>query len=160
MALRSIYRQSFALEFQKVLVPEVLSAKLSHPVADMHAEGFDWCCAYIDAFVQCLLQLPALNMLLDLDTFLSTVHFTAICCAAPAVNPNLILPDQVQSHVRSGNMSDKSRSWFTSLQDAALVLTLLLALALLLTSCCEVSWFFLHSRNSSSFKQSSLYQQL
>jgi hypothetical protein len=41
VALRSIYRQSFALEFQKVLVPEVLSAKLSHPVADMHAEGFD-----------------------------------------------------------------------------------------------------------------------
>jgi hypothetical protein len=101
-----------------------------------------------------------LNMLLDLDTFLSTVHFTAICCAAPAVNPNLILPDQVQSHVKSGNMWDKSRSCFTSLQDAALVLTLLFSLALLLTSCCEVSWFSLHSRNSSSFKQSSLYQQL
>jgi hypothetical protein len=29
----------FALEFQKMLVPEVLSAKLNHPVADMHTEG-------------------------------------------------------------------------------------------------------------------------
>ncbi len=114
MALGSIHRQSFALEFQKVLVPEVLSSKLSHPVADMHTEG---ALQILTDFVHTLillfsafLQLPALNMLLDLDTFLSTAHFTAICCAAPAINPTLILLDQVQSHVRSGNMWDKSRS--------------------------------------------------
>ncbi len=114
MALGSIHRQSFALEFQKVLVPEVLSSKLSHPIANMHAEG---ALQILTDFVHTLillfsafLQLPALNMLLDLDTFLSPAHFTAICYAAPAVNPNLILPDQVQSHVNSGNMWDKSRS--------------------------------------------------
>jgi hypothetical protein len=82
VALGSIHRQSFALEFQKVLVPEVLSSKLSHLVADMHVEG---ALQILTDFVHTLillfsafLQLPALNMLLDLDTFLSPAHFTAI----------------------------------------------------------------------------------
>ncbi len=82
MALGSIHRQSFALEFQKVLVPEVLSSKLSHPVADMHVKG---ALQILTDFVHTLillfsafLQLPALNMFLDLDTFLSPAHFTAI----------------------------------------------------------------------------------
>ncbi len=39
VALGIIHRKSFALEFKKVLVPEVLSTKLNHLVADMHIEG-------------------------------------------------------------------------------------------------------------------------
>jgi hypothetical protein len=37
VASRSLGRQSFVLVFQE-LIPEVLSAKLSHTVADMHAK--------------------------------------------------------------------------------------------------------------------------